>query len=72
MAGGNKIEVEIGFKTNDSPIDKIKSKMNSVVPVADKLEKKVSKIGNGVRVTALDRLRSRMFSIFTPVNKLRE
>ena len=72
MAGGNKMEILIGAKVEDSPINKLKQKMNSVVPVADKLEKRVSRIGNNVRVTALDRLRSKMFSIFTPINKLRE
>nr|DAK24598.1 MAG TPA: Tail tape measure [Caudoviricetes sp.] len=72
MAGGNKIEILIGAKVEDSPINKLKQKMNSVVPVADKLEKRVSRIGNNVRVTALDRLRAKMFSIFTPINKLRE
>ena len=72
MAGGNKLEILIGAKVEDSPINKLKQKMNSVVPVADKLEKRVSRIGNNVRVTALDRLRAKMFSIFTPINKLRE
>ena len=72
MAGGNKMEILIGAKVEDSPINKLKQKMNSVVPVADKLEKRVSRIGNNVRVTALDRLRAKMFSIFTPINKLRE
>nr|DAX51461.1 MAG TPA: Tail tape measure [Caudoviricetes sp.] len=72
MAGGNKMEILIGAKVEDSPINKLKQKMNSVVPVADKLEKRVSRIGNNIRVTALDRLRAKMFSIFTPINKLRE
>ena len=72
MAGGNKMEILIGAKVEDSPINKLKQKMNSVVPVADKLEKRVSRIGNNVRVTALDRLRAKMFSIFTPINKLHE
>lgn len=72
MAGGNKMEILIGAKVEDSPINKLKQKMNSTVPVADKLEKRVSRIGNNVRVTALDRLRAKMFSIFTPINKLRE
>ena len=72
MAGGNKMEILIGAKVEDSPINKLKQKMNSAVPVADKLEKRVSRIGNNVRVTALDRLRAKMFSIFTPINKLRE
>ena len=72
MAGGNKMEILIRAKVEDSPINKLKQKMNSAVPVADKLEKRVSRIGNNVRVTALDRLRAKMFSIFTPINKLRE
>ena len=72
MAGGNKMEILIGAKVEDSPINKLKQKMSSVVPVADKLEKRVSRIGNNVRVTALERLRAKMFSIFTPINKLRE
>ena len=42
MAGGNKMEILIRAKVEDSPINKLKQKMNSVVPVADKLEKRVS------------------------------
>ena len=48
MAGGNKLEILLSVKAEDSPLNKLKSKMQSILPAASKVEEKISKIGNKV------------------------
>ena len=40
MAGGNKLEILLSVKAEDSPINKLKSKMQSLLPAASKIEEK--------------------------------
>ena len=36
MAGGNKLEILLSVKAEDSPLNKLKSKMQSILPAATK------------------------------------
>ena len=61
MAGGNKLEILLSVKAEDSPLNKLKSKMQSILPAAAKVEEKIQeqnrkeralwlKIGQRVRI----------------------
>ena len=63
MAGGNKLEILLSVKAEDSPLSKLKSKMQSLLPAAAKVEEKVSKIGNKVGGSGLEKLKTKMASI---------
>ena len=72
MAGNDEIEVILKVKPEDKPIEKTKKKIEEIVPVAEKAEKQVSKIGKGMRIPSLEKIRAKMTSLFSPINKLRE
>lgn len=70
MAGGNKLEILMNFKSNDSPLNKLKAKMQSLLPAATKVEEKVSKIGNKVGGSGLEKLKAKMASLIPSVSQL--
>ncbi|WP_026748702.1 tape measure protein [Leptotrichia trevisanii] len=70
MAGGNKLEILMNFKSNDSPLNKLKAKMQSLLPAATKVEEKVSKIGNKVGGSGLEKLKAKMASLIPSATQL--
>jgi len=70
MAGGNKLELLLSVKAEDSPFDKLKSKMQSLLPAASKLEEKISKIGNKVGGSAFEKLKTKMASLIPNISQL--
>lgn len=70
MAGGNKLEILMKIKSEDSPINKLKSKMQSLLPAASKIEEKLSKLGNKVGGSGLEKLKSKMASLIPSVSQL--
>ena len=70
MAGGNKLELLLSVKAEDSPFNKIKSKMQSLLPAASKLEEKISKIGNKVGGSAFEKLKTKMASLIPNISQL--
>ncbi len=70
MAGGNKLELLLSVKAEDSPLNKIKSKMQSLLPAASKLEEKISKIGNKVGGSAFEKLKTKMASLIPNISQL--
>lgn len=70
MAGGNKLELLLSVKAEDSPLNKIKSKMQSLLPAASKLEEKISKIGNKVGGSGLEKLKAKMASLMPNISQL--
>ena len=70
MAGGNKLEILLSVKAEDSPLNKLKSKMQSILPAAAKVEEKISKIGNKVGGSGFEKLKSKMASLIPSVSQL--
>ena len=70
MAGGNKLEILMKIKSEDSPINKLKSKMQSLLPAASKIEEKLSKLGNKVGGSGFEKLKSKMASLIPSVSQL--
>lgn len=70
MAGGNKLEILLSVKAEDSPLNKLKSKMQSILPAAAKLEEKISKIGNKVGGSGLEKLKAKMASLMPNISQL--
>ena len=70
MAGGNKLEILLSVKAEDSPINKLKSKMQSLLPAATKVEEKLSKLGNKVGGSGFEKLKSKMASLIPSVSQL--
>ena len=70
MAGGNKLEILMKIKSEDSPINKLKSKMQSLLPAATKVEEKLSKLGNKVGGSGFEKLKSKMASLIPSVSQL--
>ncbi|MFC2293922.1 MAG: tape measure protein [Leptotrichia hongkongensis] len=70
MAGGNKLEILMKIKSEDSPLNKLKSKMQSLLPAATKVEEKLSKLGNKVGGSGFEKLKSKMASLIPSVSQL--
>lgn len=70
MAGGNKLEILLSVKAEDSPLNKLKSKMQSILPAAAKVEEKISKIGNKVGGSGLEKLKAKMASLIPTTSKV--
>ena len=70
MAGGNKLEILMKVKSEDSPLNKLKSKMQSLLPAATKVEEKLSKLGNKVGGSGFEKLKSKMASLIPSVSQL--
>lgn len=70
MAGGNKLEILLSVKAEDSPLNKLKSKMQSLLPAAAKVEEKISKIGNKVGGSGLEKLKAKMASLMPNISQL--
>lgn len=70
MAGGNKLEILLSVKAEDSPLNKLKSKMQSILPAAAKVEEKISKIGNKVGGSGLEKLKAKMVSLIPTTSKV--
>jgi len=70
MAGGNKLEILLSVKAEDSPLNKLKSKMQSILPAATKVEEKISKIGNKVGGSGLEKLKAKMASLIPNISQL--
>ena len=70
MAGGNKLEILMKIKSEDSPINKLKSKMQSLLPAASKIEEKLSKLGNKIGGSGFEKLKSKMASLIPSVSQL--
>lgn len=70
MAGGNKLEILLSVKAEDSPLNKLKSKMQSILPAAAKVEEKISKIGNKVGGSGLEKLKDKMASLIPTTSKV--
>ena len=70
MAGGNKLEILLSVKSEDSPLNKLKSKMQSLLPAATKIEEKLSKLGNKVGGSGFEKLKSKMASLIPSVSQL--
>ena len=70
MAGGNKLEILLNVKAEDSPLNKLKSKMQSILPAAAKVEEKISKIGNKVGGSGLEKLKAKMASLIPTTSKV--
>ena len=60
MAGGNKLEILLSVKAEDSPINKLKSKMQSLLPAASKIEEKLSKLGSKIKTDGITKLQNAM------------
>lgn len=70
MAGGNKLEILMKIKSEDSSLNKLKSKMQSLMPAATKVEEKLSKSGNKVGGSGFEKLKSKMASLIPSVSQL--
>lgn len=70
MAGGNKLEILLSVKAEDSPLNKLKSKMQSILPAAAKVEEKISKIGNKIGGSGLEKLKAKMASLIPNISQL--
>ena len=70
MAGGNKLEILMKIKSEDSPLNKLKAKMQSLMPAATKVEEKLSKLGNKVGGSGFEKLKSKMASLIPSVSQL--
>ena len=71
MAGGNKLEILMKIKSEDSPLNKLKSKMQSLLPAATKVEEKLSKLGNKVGGSGFEKLKSKMTSLIPSISQLK-
>lgn len=71
MAGGNKLEILLGIRTEDSAINKLRQRMRSVLPIAEKVEKKVNNIGKNVHTSGIDKLKSKMSGMNGMLGKLK-
>lgn len=71
MAGGNKLEILMKIKSEDSPLNKLKSKMQSLLPAATKVEEKLSKLGNKVGGSGFEKLKAKMASLIPSVSQLK-
>ena len=70
MAGGNKLEILLSVKAEDSPINKLKSKMQSLLPVAAKIEEKLSKLGNKIGGSGFEKLKAKLSSMLPTVSNI--
>ena len=71
MAGGNKLEILMKIKSEDSPLNKLKAKMQSLLPAATKVEEKLSKLGNKVGGSGFEKLKSKMTSLIPSISQLK-
>lgn len=71
MAGGNKLEILMKIKSEDSPLNKLKAKMQSLLPAATKVEEKLSKLGNKVGGSGFEKLKAKMASLIPSVSQLK-
>lgn len=71
MAGGNKLEILMKIKSEDSPLNKLKAKMQSLLPAATKVEEKLSKLGNKVGGSGFEKLKAKMTSLIPSVSQLK-
>ena len=70
MAGGNKLEILMKIKSEDSPINKLKSKMQSLLPAASKIEEKLSKLGNKIGGSGFEKLKAKLSSMLPTVSNI--
>lgn len=70
MAGGNKLEILLSIKSEDSAIGKLQSKLKNILPSANKIEEKLSKLGNKINGSAFEKLRSKISSIIPSASSL--
>jgi len=70
MAGGNKMEILMKIKSEDSPINKLKSKMQSLLPAASKIEEKLSKLGNKIGGSGFEKLKAKLSSMLPTVSNI--
>ena len=70
MAGGNKLEILMKIKSEDSPLNKLKAKMQSLLPAATKIEEKLSKLGSKVGGSGFEKLKAKMASLIPSVSQL--
>ena len=70
MAGGNKLEILLSVKAEDSPINKLKSKMQSLLPAASKIEEKLSKLGNKIGGSGFEKLKAKLSSMLPTVSNI--
>ena len=71
MAGGNKLEILMKIKSEDSPLNKLKAKMQSLLPAATKVEEKLSKLVNKVGGSGFEKLKAKMASLIPSVSQLK-
>ena len=70
MAGGNKLEILLSVKSEDSPLNKLKSKMQSILPAAAKVEEKLSKLGNKIGGSGFEKLKAKLSSMLPTVSNI--
>ena len=70
MAGGNKLEILLSIKAEDSPLNKLKSKMQSILPAAAKVEEKLSKLGNKIGGSGFEKLKAKLSSMLPTVSNI--
>lgn len=70
MAGGNKLEILLSVKAEDSPLNKLKSKMQSILPAAAKVEEKLSKLGNKIGGSGFKKLKAKLSSMLPTVSNI--
>ena len=71
MAKGNKLEILLGIRAEDSAINKLRQRMRSVFPIAEKVEKKVNSIGKNVHTSGIDKLKSKMSGMSGMLGKIK-
>ena len=70
MAGGNKLEILLSVKAEDSPLNKLKAKMQSILPAAAKVEEKLSKLGNKIGGSGFEKLKAKLSSMLPTVSNI--
>lgn len=70
MAGGNKLEILLNIKAEDNPLNKLKAKMQSLLPVAAKIEEKLSKLGNKIGGSGFEKLKAKLSSMLPTVSNI--
>lgn len=70
MAGGNKLEILMKIKVDESPLNKIRSKMQSLLPTANKVESKLSNLTKRMKITGAVKLNSALSRIIPVVNRI--
>ena len=72
MAKDNKMEVQIGIKTKDSPIEKLKQKLKGVAQTSEKTEQKLGKMTDKVKTTPIEKLKNKLIAVPPTVSKLKD